>query len=183
MNKPNHKNSDAELRRRCAMEAVIDTYQTSLLRYAAEMLDNAALAQDVVEGAFRKLFRQWQCNTRVDKRLQSWLFRVVHQDALARIRKVELRRKHSGGHVTFLMPAGSSRSVRVDRSAERVDTGALRDLPMAQHQVVLLRIQQGMNYKEISSVIGSSVGHVGDLLHTAVRKLSGQIRKVEGGTQ
>lgn len=42
------------------MEAVIDTYQTPLLRYAAHLLNHATLAQDAVQNALVKLFRQWQ---------------------------------------------------------------------------------------------------------------------------
>jgi DNA-directed RNA polymerase specialized sigma24 family protein len=53
----------------------------------------------------------------------------------------------------------------------------------AQRQVVLLRMQQGMSYAEISAVTGQSTGYVGNLLHTAVLKLSDEVRRLEGGAR
>ena len=185
MNNPNNSSGDAETRRRCGMEAVIDTYQTPLLRYAARLLNNATLAQDVVQNAFIKLFRQWQPNMHVDKRLKSWLFRVVHNEAVDMIRAEECRRKHQEGHLTLMMQetsGGLSQDAKADERAAIV-LSCLGVLPPAQRQVVLLRMQQGMSYAEISAVTGKSLGYVGNLLHKAVHKLSDQVRKMEGGTQ
>ena len=58
----------ASLRRQAGMEAVIDAYQAPLLRYAARVLNNATLAQDVVQNVLIKLFRQWQPGMQPDAR-------------------------------------------------------------------------------------------------------------------
>jgi RNA polymerase sigma-70 factor (ECF subfamily) len=49
--------------------------------------------------------------------------------------------------------------------------GAVGRLPEAERQVVLLRLQEGLSYQEISRITGRSEGNVGCLLHHAVRKL------------
>jgi len=41
-----------------------------------------------------------------------------------------------------------------------------------EQQVVLLRLDEGLSYREISEVTGRSQGNVGNVLHHAVRKLS-----------
>jgi len=48
----------------------------------------------------------------------------------------------------------------------------LRKLDLAERQVVLLRLQEGLSYKEISRITGRTEGNVGCLLHHAVKKLS-----------
>jgi len=165
------------------MEAVIDTYQSSLLRYAARLLNNPTLAQDAVQNAFIKLFRQWKPDTHTDARLKSWLFRVVHNEAVDMIRAEERRRKHHEGHAALQMQNGMAGCSQSDAPDERVEIvlRSLGILPPAQQQVVLLRMQHGMSYAEISAVTGKSIGYVGNLLHKAVHKLSGQVRKLEGG--
>ncbi len=183
MDKLNDRQVDAEARRRGAMEAVIDEYQTPLLRYAVRLMNNPTLAQDVVQNAFIKLFRNWQANMHADGRLKGWLFRVVHNEAVDMIRAEERRRKHQEGHVTIWLEENSGGvSDAVDERISIV-LSCLGILPPAQQQVVLLRMQQGMSYEEISDVTGKSTGYVGNLLHKAVQKLSSRVKYMEGGVQ
>lgn len=185
MKKLKDRQTDAEARRRHAMEAVIDEYQTPLLRYAARLLNNPTLAQDVVQNTFIKLFRKWQNNMHADERLKGWLFRVVHNEAVDMIRAEERRRKHQEGHVALWLEENSGEVQSTEAVDERVSLvlGCLNVLPPAQQQVLLLRMQQGMSYEEIGAITGKSVGYVGNLLHKAVQKLSGRVRTMEGGAQ
>ena len=48
----------------------------------------------------------------------------------------------------------------------------LRRLHEREQQVVLLRLQEGLSYKEIAEVTGRTEGNVGNILHHAVKKLS-----------
>ena len=58
----------------------------------------------------------------------------------------------------------------------------LKRLHPREQQVVLLRLEQGLSYHEISEITGRSEGNVGNILHHAVRKLSTILQK-EGGLQ
>ena len=54
-----------------------------------------------------------------------------------------------------------------------------------EQMVVLLRLQEGMSYKDIGNVIGRTEGSVGSTLHYAVKKLAGKLKQagiVEGGS-
>ena len=181
----NTEPGEGETRRWSGMEAVIDTYQTPLLRYAAHLLNNATLAQDVVQNALVKLFRQWQAGMRPDDRLKGWLFRVVHNEAVDLIRAEERRRRHQDGHVALVMSETSGGLYEDPQPDERASIvrRCLGVLNPAQRQVVLLRMQQGLSYEEISAVTGQSTGYVGNLLHTAVLKLSEEVRRLEGGAR
>jgi RNA polymerase sigma factor (sigma-70 family) len=45
-------------------------------------------------------------------------------------------------------------------------------LSPVERQVLLLRLEEGLSYKEIAAVTERSVGNVGKVLHHAVKKLS-----------
>jgi RNA polymerase sigma-70 factor (ECF subfamily) len=52
----------------------------------------------------------------------------------------------------------------------------LAGLTENQQEVIRLKFQAGMSYREISEVTGLSVSNVGFLLHTAIKTLRTQIR-------
>ena len=62
---------------------------------------------------------------------------------------------------------------------------AIEDLPANQREVVRLKFQNDLSYKEIAEVTGLSVTNVGFLLHTAIeamrRKMTGAPRKAKTG--
>ena len=52
----------------------------------------------------------------------------------------------------------------------------VRKLDAGQQQILLLRLEQGLSYREISEVTGRSEGNVGNILHHAVKDLvSGKV--------
>lgn len=53
-------------------------------------------------------------------------------------------------------------------------------LPPNQREVVLLKFQSGLSYKEISSVTELSVSNVGYLLHTALKTLRNKLQSQPG---
>ena len=67
-----------------------------------------------------------------------------------------------------------------EESAEQRDShaqvlGLMQRLPENQREVVRLKFQNGLSYKEIASVTELSVSNVGFLLHTALNTLRAQV--------
>ena len=56
----------------------------------------------------------------------------------------------------------------------------LARLPANQREVVRLKFQSGLSYKEISGITRLSVSNVGFLIHTAIRTLRQQLAAEEG---
>ena len=54
----------------------------------------------------------------------------------------------------------------------------LARLPVSQQEVVRLKFQEGMSYKEIAAVTSQSVSNVGYLLHAALKNLRGRMGDV-----
>jgi RNA polymerase sigma-70 factor (ECF subfamily) len=158
------------------IEAVVREYQQPLLRYATRLLRNGTLAQDVVQGVFIKLFRQWQPSQRASPTLRQWLFRVTHNEAVDMIRAEETRRRL---HERSAEEAPPSNDGGVVEERHALVLASLQILTDGERQVVLLRLQQGMSYDEIAAVTRRPRNTVGVMLHQAVRKLSEKLRGKE----
>ena len=64
-------------------------------------------------------------------------------------------------------------------SAQRL----LDNLPPNQQEVVRLKFQNGLSYKEISRITDLSVSNVGFLIHTAIKTLRRQMQEEQGTIQ
>ena len=58
--------------------------------------------------------------------------------------------------------------------------GLLALLPQNQQEVIRLRFQSGLSYKDIAGVTGLSVSNVGYLIHVAVKALREKLGLEEG---
>jgi len=150
--------------------SVLDEFEGPLMRYAARITGDLDLARDVVQETFLKLCSEDRA--KVDGHLPQWLYRVC------RSRAVDLRRKESRMQTLDEPKADARASVDSDPAAvvESHDgvsqaLDALATLPAKQQEVVRLRFQSGLSYKEIASVTTLSVSNVGYLIHTAIKSI------------
>lgn len=163
------------------MEAIVAEHEGELLRYAARILNNRQSAQDVVQNVFIKLFRSWQKGTEPSDRLRGWLFRVTHNEAVDHIRRESrLRQLHERDSEERAEPCLDGRhcAMGVDEKKSIV-LEHLRALHPREQQIVLLRLESGLSYREISRITGRTEGNVGNILHHAVKKLAERIGKAE----
>lgn len=164
-----------------AMEAIINAHEAALLRYAAGILNDPHAAQDVVQNAFIKLFRLWKPGAQPSDALRGWLYRVTHNEAIDYLRRerriglLHLRQAEERAPVDD--PPGDALSDKL----EAVMAG-VRKLDPAERQVLLLRLQEGLSYRDISRITGRTEGNVGCILHHAVRKLGRLLRPKANAT-
>lgn len=155
-------------------------HETALLRYATRILNNPTSAQDVVQNVFIKLFNGWDDNTASNPKLKSWLFRVTHNEAVDHIRKEsrlkDLHEKQAEER-SLTEPERGFTDI-ADERFRRV-MAHVRRLNPREQQVVLLRLEEGLSYREISDITGRTVGNVGNILHHAVKKLAKEMKKDE----
>lgn len=156
------------------MEAIVSAHESALLRYAAGIVNDPHAAQDVVQNTFIKLFRLWKPGLQPSDTLRGWLYRVTHNEAidyLRRERRISLLHVRQAEETPPADPPGEGHSERL----EAVLAG-VRKLDPAERQVLLLRLQEGLSYRDISRITGRTEGNVGCILHHAVRKLSRWVR-------
>ncbi len=157
------------------MEAIVSEHESALLRYAARIVVDPTAAQDVVQNVFIKLFRGWRAGTHPGTALKGWLFRVTHNEAVDHIRRESrlklLHERQADERAGFVGLAAEGD----DGRRERV-LACVRQLAPLEQQILLLRLDQGLSYKEISEITGRSEGNVGKVLHYAVKKVTARVR-------
>ncbi|MFO7871294.1 MAG: sigma-70 family RNA polymerase sigma factor [Kiritimatiellia bacterium] len=167
--------------RAARMEAIVARHETPLLRYASRITNNPFIAEDVVQNVFIKLFRAWKPGLRPSAGLKSWLYRVTHNEAVDFIRRESRLQKLYRGHAEEKKddcPDGRNCPGKDERKALVLEH--LKALLPREQQVLLLRLEHGMSYREISEVTGRSEGNVGNILHHAVRKMAEKVQGAEG---
>jgi RNA polymerase sigma-70 factor (ECF subfamily) len=165
--------------RESGMEAIMAEHETALLRYAARILNNPSMAQDVVQNVFIKLYKGWQEGMKPSKKLKSWLYRVTHNEAVDFIRKEtrirNLHKKHSEEKAEQECADGHNCPAEFeDRKAMVLEH--VRKLHQREQQILLLRMEEGLSYKEIAAVTGRTEGNVGNILHNAINKLAQRVK-------
>ncbi len=153
---------------------VLDDHEAPLLRYALRLTGNREHARDVVQETFLRLCRTPRDT--IDGHVGPWLFRVCRQRALDTQRKEQ----RMGTAVSLNSNAQHSPAPGPAEQVEQTEHGQdvlrlLTTLSENQQEVVRLKFQSGLKYREISEVTGLSVSNVGFLLHTALAQLRGQL--------
>ena len=164
------------------IEAVLAKYEGPLIRYATHLTGRAEMARDVVQDTFFKLCEADPAA--VAEHVGAWLYRVCRNRVIDLTRKDKAMRPLDDAKLA----ATASADPPPAASLESAQSGALvirllARLPERQQEVVRLKFQEGLSYREIASVTGQSVTNVGFLLHGALRKLRELWAEVErGGT-
>ena len=161
-----------------ALRALVDRYQTDLIRFLTRLTGS----RDMAEDAFQETFLQFhQSADRFDlsRRLRPWLFTIAANKARDAMRKksrqpyLSLSRPVNADATTEFVdllevrtPAADSHLTEQERSA-RVDR-VLAGLSHPLREVLLLAYFQRMSYAQIADDLGIPLGTVKSRLHAAV---------------
>jgi len=159
--------------------AALRQYEQPLTQYAARLLlGDVDRARDVVQDTFLKLWTVERAS--VDGHLGQWLYRVCRNRAL------DVRRKES--RMTVLTEnqgetrAASWRTTDADPPAAPVECGSalavLETLSERQQEVIRLKFQGGLSYREIATVMDLTVNHVGVLIHNTLKTIRERLTPV-----
>ena len=162
------------------IEGLFVALESPLLGYARRLTEDAEASEDLVQEAFLRLHSQFS-EVRDPRR---WLFRTVHNLAINHQRRAGRTMPLHGSSEPGSAPA--KEPVDLDPPPDEqlalwegiglVRLG-LEALDARSREVVKLKFHQDLSYKEISARTGLSVGHVGYLLHYAVKTLAAELAK------
>ena len=149
----------------------ITAYQLQLTHYTSGVTGNLEVAREIVQEAFMRFWKtdEKKVPTNMEK---PWLYRVCRNLAIDHLRRQ--------GIVIAVGDASELESFStetVEQASDSVDDlqtnmlSKLSELTANQQEIIRLRYQHDMSYKEISGVTGHSVSNVGVIVHEAMRKL------------
>jgi RNA polymerase sigma-70 factor (ECF subfamily) len=151
------------------ISSAVQEYEGALVRYATQITGDLDRGRDVVQDTFLRLCKQDP--QELDGRLAQWLFAVCRNRALDIRRKEDRMKTMSQDQVAARTDAGQGidqveQQETVDQVSHFID-----GLTENQRDVVRLKFQNGLSYKEISTITELSVSNVGYLIHTAIKSL------------
>jgi RNA polymerase sigma factor (sigma-70 family) len=163
-----------------SIEEAFLSMEAPLLAYALRLLKEPAMAQDIVQEAFMRLHAEFE-SVRDPRR---WLYRTVHNLALNQLRKdskvVPLH--PPGDDLAGLGHDPADPQLLPNEEIIRIEQAglvrlSLESLEQRSQELVRLKFNDGLSYKEISVRTGLTVSHVGYLLHHALKAIEAQLIK------
>lgn len=141
-----------------AFGSLVDRYHAGVYRLALSLVSESDIAQDVAQNAFLKAWRALD-SFRGDAAFRSWLFTIAANEARGHLRR-RVRRKETAldgvAPPEATGPSPEEEAVRAQEAARA--RRALAALPEKQRMSVSLRLDEGLSFREIGALIGSSEG-------------------------
>jgi RNA polymerase sigma-70 factor (ECF subfamily) len=155
-------------------EKMIDRYEKPLMAYTLRMLGNLEDAREVVQETFLKL---WEADRdEVEGHLAPWLFTVCRHRAIDGVRKERRMNPVDTSQLAERSHGDPGPGEIAERRQQQNRVVAcLGELPQKQQEVLLLKFQQGLSYRQISQVTGLTESNVGFLIHTGILTLRGKL--------
>jgi RNA polymerase sigma-70 factor (ECF subfamily) len=154
------------------VEALVRDYQNALFGYARSLVRDEAAAQDIVQDTFLRLLQK----PPAPDNARAWLFRVCRSRAID-----WWRRRHAipilenEGTTDFFErqpdEANTPDTAMLHTEAIGVLSQQLATLSPRQRELVRLKFQAGLSYKEIADTTGLTVTNVGFILHSTLATL------------
>ena len=153
---------------------IIKEREAPLLRYAGRLIRDSEAARDVVQEVFIKYLRISQDRERVKiDNIPAWLYRVTRNMCLDHLKskRVQLEIPIDENIANFAGGESPDRTFEKEEAMTLIRK-KLMGLEPRDREVVILKIEHGRSYREISEIMGLSVTNVGFILHTAIKKLA-----------
>jgi RNA polymerase sigma-70 factor (ECF subfamily) len=162
------------------IEELFTALESPLLSYSLRLAGDPGAAEDIVQEAFMRLHAQFD-EVREPRR---WLYRTVHNLALN-------HRRQAGKIVSINLPGDASAPAANDAAdpqplpdeqiARWEGIGLVRlsleSLDDRSRELIRLKFNEDLSYKEISAHTGLTVGHVGYLLHHALKAVAEELAR------
>ena len=166
-----------------SLEGLFAALESPLLNYALRYTGERGLAEDVVQEAFMKLHAQFEAVSQP----RPWLYRTVHNLAL--------NRRRDAGKTVSLDQFSENSETENSSAAETADPAPLPDeqiirlegnglvrislnaLDARSRELVKLKFNDELSYKEIAARMNLTASNVGFILHTALKTIAAELAK------
>ena len=170
-----------------AMETLFLRYRQSVYSWLLRMTGDAAEAEDIYQDVWIKVIRH-----AADYRsgsFRAWLWQIVRNKATDRMRKMSPSlildspiSAEGAGEETIVDQLSDDRAADALMQIEEVERRrvvceAIEALPIAQREVILLRVNGELPFKEIAGMLATPIGTVLARMHKAVKSLKDTLAK------
>jgi RNA polymerase sigma-70 factor (ECF subfamily) len=151
-------------------EEIYDRYGEKMYQYLALRLGSPQDAEDILQETFCRLAR-YSLRWRFLRNPKAFVFRVLRNEFCRHLRR-RINEPKTGRYSPdpddVIAPAVFDGP---DERTIRLVSRALSDLPEDQREVIILKIYQGLSFREIAAICGSSVNTAASRYRYALAKL------------
>ena len=171
-----------------AFEQLVRTCDRQVLRLSVNLLRSPDEARDVYQEAFLKVYRNLH-SFRFDCSFHTWLYRIVTNICLDRLRRRKVRKEEStvvettegpldrASQLIENSPSGDpERQMRNRELGDRIN-GALDALTPRERAVFELRHYEGLRLRAIGDIIGTSEEAAKNCLFRATQKMRASLER------
>ena len=176
-----------------AFETLLTRYERRIISYAWRILGDSDLARDVYQQTFLKIFEK-RAEYRPEARFSTYAYFIAHRLCLNELRRAERKRTssydqtatsdsdESGGGIDYWYADDGPGPVEPLENAERdrLLNEALEQLDAGHRQVIVLRIFDGLPFRDIAEIIGANESTIKSRLRYALRQLDTALRRQLG---
>ena len=165
---------------RAAVHRLLSPWNDRVFSFLLTLLRNRADAEDAAQETFLRVVKGLPGYEHTGQ-FQAWIFRIArNQAALTATRKQRTEARESAVESEVLndfpMPADNNEDSH-DR-ARQLRT-AVNDLPAAEREVVLLRLDEDLKFREIAERTRSPLNTVLGRMRNAMRRLHDQLQQLQ----
>ena len=161
------------------LQGLMRDHESRLLRYAKRWVAEQT-ARELVQETFLRLWKEDE--DALKGREAEWLFcvcRNLAMDVLEKDKRVGAN-PVDGENEPASEAENAEEAMGQAQEQSRV-LALMKGLPGNQQECLRLKFQEGFSYKEISSITGLSVSHVGVLIHEGMKRLREQLAPAAAG--
>ncbi len=155
-----------------SFKELISPYKNKLYNYLFRFTGSLETAEDLMQESLIKI---WLGLSNYSERnsFSSWLFSIAHNTAIDYLRK----EKMMFSEIEPEMIAEENRSqanphqLLVGKETERIFLSAVRNLPLKQQDVFMLRNFAGLKFKEIAEITGEPLNTVLSHMNYSIKKI------------
>jgi RNA polymerase sigma-70 factor (ECF subfamily) len=169
-----HERSDERLMRSyasgdmAAFEQLYRRYRTPLYRYVARQVGNAATANDLYQEIWEKVIAARE-RYRPTSPFRAWIFRIARNHVIDHFRRLRPESDMPVEKLETTTPGPEQHLSEDSRRSRLAD--AIERLPMPQREVLLLKLESGLDLQSIARVCGVNRETAKSRLRYAVGKL------------
>lgn len=144
----------AQLGDRAAFARLVDRYWDRLYRWLYHLTRDRHAAEDLTQETFLRALAAVQ-SFRPGSNFRAWVFRIGHNNFVNQ-KRAERRTKHPLPDDAPAPGEGAAESLAENREALEVVGRAVADLPADFRAALLLRVEEGLSFREVAKVLGTT---------------------------
>lgn len=144
---------------------IVLRYQERLMRYAKYLSRDDMLAADIVQEVFIKVFKNIN-SFAADRKFSSWIYRIVHNEAISQIRKKSREKTLDIGNLQLPNKINHEEDFDKNTTIKNIEA-VMGSMPVHYSEPFILYFFENKDYEDIGNILQIPGGTVASRINRA----------------